>query len=94
MSVLRRNLRRERFNDRRPKWWQIPEHPDEEADYDRDAMMLKIDVMEPEWRALVNERGFTAVIKTMFDTTDINVARRLLRQRHDMRQMQLARGQF
>lgn len=87
-----RNPRRARYDDRRPKWWQIPEWSDDEPDYDRFAMMMKIDTMAPEWRALVNAHGFTAVIQTMMDTADVAAARAMLQRRHEARQMQLAYG--
>ena len=85
--------RRRRFEDRRPRWFQIPEWPDEEPNYDRDEMMVMVDHLAREWRDLVNEYGFTAVIKTRRDVgDDLNAARRALKIRHNVRQRQLAEG--
>jgi hypothetical protein len=87
--------RRRRFEDRRPRWFQIPEDPDHEPNYDRDDMMVMVDGLGREWRDLVNEHGFTAVIKTRREVgADLQAATRMLRQRHDMRQRQLAEGMF
>lgn len=65
MSGLgRAHWRRERKYgpDHRPRWWQVPEEPDEDADYDRFGMMFKVDTMERAWRDLINEYGFAAVM--------------------------------
>lgn len=79
MSVAR--LRRERFEDRRPRWFDIPEEadPDHEAsDYDRFGMMMKVDGYERPWRDLINEYGFTHVLNCMRHTSDANRAADML----------------
>jgi len=93
MTFARRSRRR-RFEDRRPRWFQIPEVPDEDPDYDRDSMMITVDNLDRGWRDLVNEHGFTAVVKVRRETADISTARRMLQVRHEMRQQQLAQGSF
>lgn len=87
--------RRRRFEDRRPRWFQIPEEPDNEPNYDRDDMMVAVDSLAREWRDLVNEHGFTAVVKARREVgVDIDAATRMLKARHAMRQRQFAEGMF
>jgi hypothetical protein len=87
--------RRRRFEDRRPRWFQIPEQPDDEPNYDRDDMMVVVDSLGREWRDLVNEHGFTAVIKARREVgADLKAATRMLQTRHAVRQRQLAEGMF
>jgi len=93
MTSVRLNRRR-RFEDHRPRWSDIPEEPDEDPDYDRDSMMIAVDMLDRGWRDLVNEHGFTAVVKVWRETANLDLARRMLQARHEMRQQQLAQGSF
>lgn len=72
----------------------LPALPAEDVgvDYDATAIMQSIDMMPRAWRDLVNEHGFTAVMKVLRETADLATARRALAARHDMRQRQLAQG--
>jgi hypothetical protein len=65
-----------------------------ELDYDRIDIMEKIDSLPLGWRMLINEHGFTPVIKAREYARDINVVEKLMNQRHRMRQQQLAEGHF
>ncbi len=65
-----------------------------ELDYDRNDIMDKIDSLPPGWRMLINEYGFTPVMKAREFVKDINAAERLMRQRHNQRQRDLAEGRF
>ncbi len=69
-----------------------PERYRGELDYDRIDIMDKIDSLPLGWRLLINEHGFTPVMKARSISTDINVVERMMKQRHDMRQQQLAEG--
>lgn len=86
MSLARRR------RDHRPRWSDIPECPDDDPDYDRDDMMVRIDAMEPAWRDLVNEHGFTAVLRCLMETRDVRVATIMLEGRRHRRQIDLAEG--
>lgn len=87
MSVARR--RRERFDDRRPRWFDIPEEvdpDDDDGDYDRFGMMMKIDTFDRAWRDLINEYGFTHVLNFMQQTSDANRAADMLARSRAARQ--------
>jgi hypothetical protein len=66
--------------------------PDLDYDRERESIMDTIDQMDPEWRALVNEHGFTPVVKALRSTDDLDQARKILAERHQLRQAQLAIG--
>jgi hypothetical protein len=66
----------------------------EELDYDRLDIMDKIDSLKPGWRMLINEHGFTPVMKALKYSSDINVVERMMQQRHAARQQDLAEGRF
>jgi hypothetical protein len=63
-----------------------------ELNYDRNDIMDKIDSLPMGWRMLINEHGFTAVMRARDVSTDINIVERLMKQRHAHRQQQLAEG--
>lgn len=69
--------------------------PDEyrgELDYDRIDIMDKIDSLPMGWRMLINEHGFTPVMKARDYSADIRIVEKMMNQRRDMRQQQLAEG--
>ncbi len=87
--MLARTLTRRRRDERavyRPKWFEVPEEHDDDPDYDRFSMMMKVDNLEPAWRALVNEYGYTPVCKLMFTVADPKVAAGTLAQQRANRQ--------
>jgi hypothetical protein len=58
-------------------------------------MMVAVDHLPREWRDLVNQHGFTAVVKVRREVGgDLDAAQRLLKARHAIRQAQLAQGSF
>jgi hypothetical protein len=63
-----------------------------ELDYDALEIMESIDNMPTEYRALVNEHGFTPVVKALRETTELDRVKRILAERHRSRQQQLAEG--
>lgn len=63
-----------------------------ELDYDRDDIMEKIDSLPMGWRMLINEHGFTPVMKAREFSTDIRTVEKMMKQRHEWRQQQLAEG--
>jgi hypothetical protein len=63
-----------------------------EQDYDRHEIMAKIDSLPLGWRMLINEYGFTPVMKARSWSTDIRTIEKMMKQRHDHRQQQLAEG--
>jgi hypothetical protein len=65
-----------------------------ELDYDRIDIMEKIDSLPLGWRMLINEHGFTPVMKAREYAKDINVVERLMNQRREQRQQQLATGSY
>lgn len=65
-----------------------------ELDYDRDDIMDKIDSLPMGWRMLINEHGFTAVMKARQFSSDINVVEKMMNVRWHDRQQQLANGSF
>ena len=65
-----------------------------ELDYDRDSIMETFDFLDQPWRDLINEHGFTPVIKARRETSDIVKATKMMKQRHAFRQQQLAQGDF
>ena len=66
--------------------------PDLDYEAERASIMDTIDQMDPERRALVNEHGFTAVVKIMRETQDLKRVKKMLAERHRNRQQQLAEG--
>ena len=91
-----RQFWRNQRDDHRLRWFEIPEDPDPDTvgdDYDRLGMMMKIDTLDQPWRDLINEHGFTPVIKLMFETS-IEGARVALDRRREMRQRELAHGSY
>lgn len=89
---------RNQRDDHRLRWFEVPEEPDPDADnaddYDRLGMMMKIDTLDQPWRDLINEHGFTPVIKLMFEVRDVEQATQALNRRREMRQSQLAHGSY
>lgn len=69
-----------------------PEQYRNELDYDRDDIMDKIDSLPMGWRMLINEHGFTPVMKAREFSTDIRNVEKMMIQRREMRQRQLAEG--
>ena len=63
-----------------------------ELDYDRDDIMDKIDSLPMGWRMLINEHGFTPVMKARQYSTDIQTVERMMNQRRATRQQELAEG--
>jgi hypothetical protein len=84
----RRVRERERAASRAPVDWP------NEHDYDRDDIMAKIDSMSMGWRMLINEHGFTPVMKARDYTTDIRVAERMMNERRRQRQDELANARY
>lgn len=64
----------------------------EEVDYDRDDIMAKIDSLPMGWRMLINDHGFAPVMKARQFSTDIRVVEKMMMQRRDARQRELAEG--
>lgn len=63
-----------------------------DLDYDPEPIMESVDNMQPQWRALVYEHGFTSVVKVLRETQDLRKAKQMLASRHQARQRQLAEG--
>ena len=87
--MLARTLTRRRRDERagrRPRWFEVPEEPDEDPDYDRFGIMMKVDQFDRGWRDLVNEYGYTPVVKVMFQTADAKAAANILAQQRANRQ--------
>lgn len=82
----RRVRERERTTSRAPVEYR------DDLDYDRDDIMVKIDSLPMGWRLLINEHGFTAVMKARQYSTDIRVVEKMMNQRHEARQRELAEG--
>ena len=63
-----------------------------ELDYDCVDIMEKIDSLPMGWRMLINEHGFTPVMKAREYSTDIRIVEKMMNERHRQRQQQLAEG--
>ena len=61
-------------------------------DIDRSDIMTKVDSLPMGWRMLINEYGFTPVMKARQLSTNISDVERMMRLRHAQRQQQLAEG--
>jgi hypothetical protein len=73
----------------------MSEAPSEDCaglDYDQIEIMDKVDSLPMGWRMLINEHGFTAVMQARQYTTDIKIVEKMMNQRREMRQKQLAEG--
>lgn len=81
-----------------PRWQDIPEDPDPDEgdgpDYDRFGMMMKIDSMERPWRDLINEYGFSWVMKAIANGSSPQSAARWLRGVREQRQWSNPNGQI
>lgn len=65
-----------------------------ELDYDRNDIMAKIDSLPMGWRILINEFGFTPVMQARQYSTDIRVVEKMMAQRWQKRQQQLANARY
>lgn len=63
-----------------------------ENDYDRADIMAKVDSLSMGWRMLINQHGFTPVMQARNYSTDIAIVEKMMNQRHEIRQEQLAKG--
>ncbi len=65
-----------------------------DLDYDRDEIMEKIDSLPLGWRMLINQFGFAPVMQARMYLLDINVVEKMMKQRHEQRQQQLANARY
>lgn len=75
-----------------PRWSDIPE--DDPPAYDRFGMMMKIDGLDRAWRDLVNEYGFSWVLKAMQGGHDPKSAARWLAGIRERRQWSNPNGEI